>query len=126
MLLEKIQLEPNEEILQTVRKHWFILFSELFGVLVMLLAPLFVIMEFISFLHPCLFFCCKSLIFGDFYLQINKFIKFVLHLSSTFFILYKCTFYTQSFPSPLVLFKAIIFCKKFYLRFIFNMCISFL
>ncbi len=42
MLLEKIQLEPNEEILQTVRKHWFILFSELFGVLVMLLAPLFV------------------------------------------------------------------------------------
>lgn len=43
MLFEKIELEPNEQVLQTVRKHWFIIFSELFGVLILLLAPLFMI-----------------------------------------------------------------------------------
>ena len=37
MLYEKIELEPNETVLKVVRKHWFIIVSELFGVLVMLL-----------------------------------------------------------------------------------------
>ncbi len=30
--------------------------------------------------------------------NLDEFIKFVLHLSYTFFILYKCMIYTQSFP----------------------------
>ncbi len=43
MLFEKIQLEPDETVLAMVRKHWFVIFSELFGVLIMLLTPLFII-----------------------------------------------------------------------------------
>ncbi|MCB9810782.1 MAG: PH domain-containing protein [Candidatus Nomurabacteria bacterium] len=43
MLYEKIQLEPNEEVLKVVRKHWFIIVSELFGTFLMLLAPFFMI-----------------------------------------------------------------------------------
>lgn len=41
MLFEKIQLEPGEEILATVRKHWFIIATELLGSLLMLLFPFF-------------------------------------------------------------------------------------
>ena len=39
MLFEKIELEPDEEVLTVVRKHWFVLFVELFGVAVTLLLP---------------------------------------------------------------------------------------
>ncbi len=39
MLFEKIELEVDEEILKVVRKHWFVLFIELFGVGVTLLLP---------------------------------------------------------------------------------------
>ncbi|MCA9363369.1 PH domain-containing protein [Candidatus Kaiserbacteria bacterium] len=39
MLFEKIQLEPDEKILTTVRKHWFIIISELFGIFIMILLP---------------------------------------------------------------------------------------
>lgn len=41
MLFEKIQLEPGEEILKMVRKHWFVIVSELFGTLIMLMFPIF-------------------------------------------------------------------------------------
>ncbi len=34
MLLEKIALEPDEEVLKMVRKHWFIIFSELVVVVI--------------------------------------------------------------------------------------------
>lgn len=43
MLYEKIVLESNEKVLKVVRKHWFIIVAELFGVLTMLLAPFFII-----------------------------------------------------------------------------------
>lgn len=43
MLFEKIQFEPNEKILKTVRKHWFIIVTELFGTLVMILIPFFIL-----------------------------------------------------------------------------------
>ena len=43
MLLEKIELEPNETILLTVRKHWFVILAELFGAFVMVLIPFFII-----------------------------------------------------------------------------------
>lgn len=43
MLYEKIELEPNEEILKVVRKHWFIIVVELFGVMIMLLLPIFIL-----------------------------------------------------------------------------------
>jgi len=43
MLYEKIQLEPNENVLKVVRKHWFIIVAELFGIFLMLLAPFFII-----------------------------------------------------------------------------------
>jgi uncharacterized membrane protein YdbT with pleckstrin-like domain len=42
MLFEKIHLEENELILKVVRKHWFIIFSELFFILLMSLLPLVV------------------------------------------------------------------------------------
>jgi hypothetical protein len=41
MLFEKIQLEPDEEVLTTVRKHWFVIITELFGVFMMILLPFF-------------------------------------------------------------------------------------
>lgn len=40
MLYEKIELEEGEVVLDTVRKHWFIITIELFGFVVTLLAPL--------------------------------------------------------------------------------------
>lgn len=46
MLYEKIQLESDEEILIEVRKHWFILVSELFGVVLMALMPFFLLAMF--------------------------------------------------------------------------------
>lgn len=47
MLLEKVELEPNEEILITVRKHWFVIITELLGVFLMLLVP-FLVLLFIA------------------------------------------------------------------------------
>ncbi len=41
MLFEKIQLEDDEKILSLVRRHWFVLFVEIFGVLVIALLPFF-------------------------------------------------------------------------------------
>ena len=43
MLLEKIELEPSEQIILTVRKHWFVIFGELIGSFLMVLVPLFAI-----------------------------------------------------------------------------------
>ena len=43
MLFEKIQLEPGEELLKVVRKHWFIILAELFGVLIMLFVPFIIL-----------------------------------------------------------------------------------
>ncbi len=53
MNTELIKLEPNESILRIVRKHWFILFSQVFSIgiagalpfLLMLLFPLFPMFE---------------------------------------------------------------------------------
>lgn len=39
MLFEKIELEPGEEILKTVRKHWFIFAAELVGTFIALMVP---------------------------------------------------------------------------------------
>ncbi len=47
MLYEKIKLEDDEKVLKRVRKHWFILFGELFGaVLAAILPPVFVLLAF--------------------------------------------------------------------------------
>jgi len=51
MLLEKIQLEPSEEILKTVRKHWFIIVSQLLGTFLMLLFPSFILFTIAIFPH---------------------------------------------------------------------------
>jgi len=50
MLFEKIQLEPGEEILKTVRKHWFVIVIELFATFLMLLFPFFIL--FLTVLFP--------------------------------------------------------------------------
>jgi len=50
MLFEKIQLEESEEVLQIVRKHWFIIVVELFGIFVMVLLPF--IMFLVYFIVP--------------------------------------------------------------------------
>jgi len=46
MLFEKIQLEASEEVLKVVRKHWFVILSELFGTFMMLLFPFFLLVLF--------------------------------------------------------------------------------
>jgi hypothetical protein len=43
MLFEKIELEPSETVLIVVRKHWFIIVAELFGIFLLILAPLFLL-----------------------------------------------------------------------------------
>ncbi len=50
MLLEKIQLEPGEIILMTVRKHWFVIIMELFAAFFMMLFPFFILS--IIFIFP--------------------------------------------------------------------------
>lgn len=42
MLFEKIQLEENEAVLTVVRKHWFIILTDLLGTFFMILFPFFV------------------------------------------------------------------------------------
>ena len=49
MLFEKIELEQNEVILTTVRKHWFVIAAELFGVVMLVALPLFVLVAFSYF-----------------------------------------------------------------------------
>lgn len=49
MLFEKIQLEPGEELLTVVRKHWFIIVAELFGTFIMLLIPFVLLFAFALF-----------------------------------------------------------------------------
>lgn len=43
MLYEKIELEPNEEVLKVIRKHWFVIATELIGTFFMLLLPFFLL-----------------------------------------------------------------------------------
>lgn len=54
MLYEKIQLEPGEEVLTVVRKHWFMIVTELFGIFLMLLIPFFILFLFALFPHKLL------------------------------------------------------------------------
>ncbi len=42
MLFEKIELEPNEIVLTTVRKHWFIITAELLGIVMLVILPIFI------------------------------------------------------------------------------------
>lgn len=46
MLFERIQLEPDEAVLVMVRKHWFVIVSELFGIFILLLVPFFALIGF--------------------------------------------------------------------------------
>lgn len=50
MLYEKIELEPNEEVLTVVRKHWFVIITELFGTFLLLLFPFFIL--FLAAIFP--------------------------------------------------------------------------
>ena len=47
MLFEKIELEPNEEVLTVVRKHWFVIVSALFATSMMGILPLFVLLAIV-------------------------------------------------------------------------------
>lgn len=49
MLLEKIELEPGEEVLKVVRKHWFVIITELVGIFMMLIFPFFILFLFAVF-----------------------------------------------------------------------------
>ncbi len=40
MLVDKLQLEADEDILKQTRRHWFVLFTQLFGLILGALAPL--------------------------------------------------------------------------------------
>jgi hypothetical protein len=43
MLFEKIKLETDEQILLIVRRHWFVFFTRIIGVIVSALAPLIIL-----------------------------------------------------------------------------------
>jgi len=49
MLFEKIHLEDDEEVIKVVRKHWFIIVAELFGVVLMTFIPFLVLVVFVVF-----------------------------------------------------------------------------
>jgi hypothetical protein len=51
MLFEKVQLEDSEKVLTVVRRHWFIIISELFAVLIAAALPFFLLFIF-AFLPP--------------------------------------------------------------------------
>ncbi len=44
MLLEQIELEKDEQIITMIRKHWFILFAEIFTVALATLLPLLILL----------------------------------------------------------------------------------
>lgn len=48
MLFEKIQLEPDETVIKTVRKHWFVITMELLVIVFMGLMPVFIFMALLS------------------------------------------------------------------------------
>lgn len=48
MLFEKIQLEKDEVVLKVVRRHWFVIVSELIGVVFTALFPIIIIIVFFS------------------------------------------------------------------------------
>lgn len=50
MLLERIELRSDEKILRVVRKHWFVIVTELFGTFLMLLLPFFIL--FVAAIFP--------------------------------------------------------------------------
>lgn len=54
MLTEKIKLDTDEKILKAVHKHWFILFTRIFGIIFFAFLPLIIIYIFphIPFLIP--------------------------------------------------------------------------
>jgi len=54
MLYEKIQLEQGEAILTVVRRHWFVIVTELFGIFFMLLIPFFILFLLALFPHRLL------------------------------------------------------------------------
>lgn len=49
MLFDKIQLEPDEQIMKMVRKHWFVITIELLSVGLVLLVPLWLIIALATF-----------------------------------------------------------------------------
>ena len=49
MIFEKIQLESDEEILRIVRKHWFSVFKQSFGLVIFILIPLIILVGTLSF-----------------------------------------------------------------------------
>ena len=49
MLFEKIQLESDEKVLKMVRKHWFVIVAELFGVFILVMLPFVVIAALLIF-----------------------------------------------------------------------------
>ncbi len=48
MLFEKIELEPGEALLKVVRKHWFVILTELAGIAIMLLFPFIILSLFVA------------------------------------------------------------------------------
>lgn len=49
MLFEKIQLEPDETVIKTVRKHWFVITIELLIIIFFGLMPVFIFMGLLIF-----------------------------------------------------------------------------
>lgn len=49
MLFERIKMEADEKVLVMVRKHWFVIMSELFGVFILILLPFVALIGFAVF-----------------------------------------------------------------------------
>lgn len=56
MLFEKIELETDEEVHKVLRKHWFIIATELFAVFCMFLVPFFLLFMIALFPNTLNFF----------------------------------------------------------------------
>ena len=52
MLFDKIELETNEAVIQTARKHWFIITTELLGILLVVLLTAIVYLGTLSYSFP--------------------------------------------------------------------------
>ncbi|MBP6923997.1 MAG: PH domain-containing protein [Candidatus Pacebacteria bacterium] len=77
MLFEKLDLEADEEVLRIVRKHWFIIVSELIGVAVFALTP--IILLFIGLELPK--------ILGGFDVHAERFTAYITFVIATWLLL---------------------------------------
>ncbi len=67
MLFEKIELEPSEDVLKVVRKHWFVITIELLGTVLFAFFP-FILLSLLAFMPEELQFLEDSMAYLNYFL----------------------------------------------------------